>query len=196
MTDTTPAPLAREAWLTAAVDALRPLFTEVGAQVPARVRVTVGFPGGRGPKTRTIGQCWSTAAVADGVSTMFISPVLDDPVIILSTLVHEMVHAVDDCKNGHKKPFATIATAVGLTGKMTSTVAGDALRERLAAIADDLGPMDHGAINPNVGRKVQSTRMLKVECGDCGCVIRMTRKWLDDAGAPTCACGTRMQEVG
>lgn len=42
--------------------------------------------------------------------------------------------------------------------------------------------------------KHQTTRMKRVSCKQCGCLIRMTRKWLDDAGAPTCACGGMMQE--
>ena len=193
MTDTA-TPIAREVWLDAAVAALRPMFDEAGAPVPDRVRVTVGFPGGRGPKTKTIGQCWSTGAVADGVATVFISPVLADPVIILSTLVHELVHAADDCKSGHRARFAAIARAVGLTGKMTSTVATDALAARLTAMAESIGPMDHGAINPRVGVKTQTTRMLKVEC-ECGCVLRMTRRWLDEAGTPTCGCGGAMREA-
>lgn len=191
--DVNQTPVGREEWLNNAVDALRPLFAEVGATVPDRVRVTVGFPGGRGPKTRTIGQCWATGAVADGIPTVFISPVLSDPVIMLSTLVHELVHAVDNCVNGHKRPFARIATAVGLTGKMTATVAGDALRERLESMAEGLGPIDHGALNPSVGLKKQTTRMLKVACPVCGCVIRMTQKWLSEAGTPSCGCGTRME---
>ena len=38
----------------------------------------------------------------------------------------------------------------------------------------------------------QTTRMLKVECPACGCIIRMTSKWLEEVGTPTCGCGTRM----
>ena len=37
-------------------------------------------------------------------------------------------------------------------------------------------------------------RMLKVKCAECGCIVRMTRQWLDQAGAPTCACGAAMAE--
>jgi hypothetical protein len=35
--------------------------------------------------------------------------------------------------------------------------------------------------------------LLKVTC-ECGCVVRMTRKWLDEVGPPTCGCGTAMVE--
>lgn len=36
--------------------------------------------------------------------------------------------------------------------------------------------------------------MLKVTCKECGCAVRMTRKWLDEVGAPTCGCGGGMQQ--
>jgi hypothetical protein len=32
----------------------------------------------------------------------------------------------------------------------------------------------------------QKARLLKAECGDCGYTVRVTRKWVDEAGAPHC----------
>lgn len=34
--------------------------------------------------------------------------------------------------------------------------------------------------------KKQTTRLLKVSCSECGYTARVTRKWLDKAGAPLC----------
>src|SRR5690606_38637603 len=98
------------------------------------VKVSVGWPGGPGRKNCVIGQCWAPAAAADGVSHVFISPVLDDAVRVLDVLAHELVHAInfaegDNC--GHRGRFAKIAKGIGLTGKMTATVAGEELAERL-----------------------------------------------------------------
>src|SRR5690349_10363518 len=118
----------REEWLVAAVEAFRPMFSAlVDEQIPA-VRVSVGWPGGNGRKNAVIGQCWATAASADKVAQLFISPVLDDAVRVLDVLAHEIIHAIDDCQSGHKGRFAKIAKALGLTGKMTATVAGDELK--------------------------------------------------------------------
>lgn len=36
------------------------------------------------------------------------------------------------------------------------------------------------------------SRMLKVECPRCGCVVRMARSWMSRAGMPACGCGARM----
>ena len=52
------------------------------------------------------------------------------------------------------------------------------------------------ALNGASGRKKQTTRMLKVTCAACGCIARMARQWLDEVGAPTCACGGDMAEGG
>lgn len=182
----------REAWLTAAVRDLAPLFDAVGESLPP-VRVSVGWPGGRGRKNAVIGQCWSPDAATDGVAQVFISPTLNDPAVILSTLVHELVHAVDRNTSGHRGRFAKIARAVGLTGKMTATTAGEALAARLTAVAAGLGTFPHAALRSGAdgAHKPQGTRMLKVECPNCGYIVRTTAKWLDQ-GVPTCPCGVHM----
>lgn len=38
--------------------------------------------------------------------------------------------------------------------------------------------------------------MHKVVCVECGCICRMTQKWLDECGSPTCACGSAMYPEG
>ena len=181
----------REAWLMSAVEKLRPLFAEVDEEVPA-VRVSVGWPGGRGKKNSVIGQCWPTGYAGDKVAQLFISPVLDDAGTVLSTLAHELVHAVDDCQSGHKGRFAKVAKGIGLTGKMTATVAGDALKARLDDVGAQLGAFPHARLASPTGAKLgepkQKSRQLKVECSTCGYTARTTRKWLDEVGAPLCPC--------
>lgn len=183
----------REEWLVAAVEALRPLFSALTDETLPAVRVSVGWPGGNGRKNSVIGQCWSTKVAADSVSQLFISPVLDDAVRVLDVLSHELIHAIDDCESGHKGRFAKIAKALGLTGKMTATVAGDELKAQLEEIAAELGEYPHAAlVNPGAGAegpKKQSTRMMKVECAEgSGYKARMTRQWLEEFGAPICPC--------
>lgn len=192
MTETAALPFTtREEWLVAAIDRLAPIFDAVGEQLPT-VRVSVGWPGGRGKKGSVIGQCWSSAASADKVAQLFISPVLADAARVLDVLAHELVHAIDDCESGHKGRFAKIAKGIGLTGKMTATVAGPELKAALDAISVELGPYPHAALalgDGADGPKKQGTRMLKVECAEgSGYVVRMTRKWLDEYGTPKCPC--------
>lgn len=183
---------SRENWLLEAVDIMRPWFEEHGATVPELVRVSVGF--GKRMRKGTIGVCYSSKAASDGVHQLYMSPVLDDAVKVLSTLMHELIHAWDDCKSGHRGEFRRVAVALGLTGKMTATVAGDELVTRLQDVAGKLGPYPHSALNISELGPKQSTRLLKVHAPDCcGMIVRITRKWLDEVGYPFCPCGNEME---
>lgn len=206
--------VTREAWLMAAVEALRPRFAEVGLPLPAAVRVSVGFGHGAKRESATIlGQCWAARATADNVPTVFISPEVDDTARVLDILLHELIHAADDCQSGHKGAFAEAATRLGLEGPMTATTAGIALAADLMTLAATLGDYAHAKLMvpkrtaevpvgpdgrpvPRVhsGPKTQGTRMIKLECPCCGYVARTTRKWLA-LGAPSCPSGTTMLEA-
>jgi hypothetical protein len=184
----------REQWLEAAVNELRPVFKNAGFTIPPRMYVSVGWPssGGTKRKNTTIGQAWSPENSADKVGHIFISPVLDNVVDVLATLVHEVGHIVVGLKHGHKAPFVRFCKAIGLEGKPTATYAGDDLVKTLDALVEKIGDYPHAKLAPSE-RKVQGTRLLKVQCPDCGYTIRVTRKWLDE-GVPTCPCGALMSE--
>lgn len=199
----------REQWLEAAVDQLRPIFAEVkdvflgeerdpdGRHDLPKVRVSVGWPsrGGTSNKGRVIGQCWKTTVAGDGVAQIFLSPILDGEGPVLETLVHELVHAWDDCQAGHKGRFARTARALGLEGKLTATHAGADLAQRFTGVVEAIGSYPHSPLNPfemDKQRKKQSTRMLKLECPSCGYIVRTTQKWLD-LGLPTCPCGQELE---
>lgn len=196
----------RETWLEAAVTGLtRECFRALSIDVPA-VRVSVGWPGGRGNKSSVIGQCWAGSATADNVAQVFISPTLSDAPRVLDVLAHELVHAIVGPGIGHKGEFARVARGIGLTGKMTATVASPELAAKLAALADRLGVYPHAAITADAqgSHPKQTTRMLKCACTNAMCdtydsakgegyVCRTTSKWLDSFGAPVCpSCGYRM----
>lgn len=181
--------VTREQWLNLALDATRTLFAEKGVTVPTDARVSVGFPGG-GSARKRIGECWTRKMSSKGINEIFISPVLKDQFAMLEVLVHEAIHAADDCASGHKKFFRATAKAVGLEGKMTSTHAGAELREWILATIAALPALDHGSLD--LGKRVkQKTLMRKVECPDCGYIVRTTDKWLM-LGLPTCCCGGEM----
>jgi hypothetical protein len=185
--------MTREEWLSLATDRMRlGMFKRCNSVVP-EVRLSVGFPGGaRTSARKAIGQYWPSQAARDGVPQVFISPVLEAPGDVLATLVHELVHAVHPTA-GHKGPFKALALALGLTGKMTATVAGPGLEVQLRVLAEELGPYPHGKLSL-ADRKKQTTRMLKVSCPSCpDYVARMSRKAIE-IGLPTCPCGEQMVE--
>lgn len=190
-------PTTREEWLASAADRLRPAFLSCNGVIPVKVRYSCGWPAGRRGSNshKAIGQCWYPEASADGHVEIFVSPAIDDPVEVLGILVHELVHACLDVKAGHGPRFRKLAVALGLEGKMTATVPGPALRDTLSKLASVIGPYPHAELRRGEAAdkpKKQSTRMIKVECPDCGYLVRTTRQWLSQ-GTPTCVCGARMR---
>jgi hypothetical protein len=183
----------REEWLNALTESFRPAFDNIDNPLPENIRVSCGFPS-RSALSRSrkrIGEAWAPSCSSDKYHETFISPVLEDPVEVGAVLVHELVHHAVGVDKKHGKEFRKCALAIGLTGKMTATVPTDALKERIKEHIGDIGNYPHGGLSGQSPIKKQSTRLLKVEC-ECGCVIRMTQKWLDEVGPPTCGCGKLM----
>lgn len=187
----------REAWLVAAGRELRKVaFPD--HEIP-EFRISVGWPGGRGKKSSTVGQCWNTACADDGLAQVFISPVVKVELEVLRIMVHEMIHAFDNCEHGHRGTFLQIFRAVGMIGKATECEAGPDLSAKLVEIVALLGPYPHAALRSSrpgskVGEKKQKSRQLLVKCSDCGYKARTTRQWLDDVGAPICPCNNEPME--
>jgi hypothetical protein len=177
----------REAWLTELVAEIRPLFLPTGITIPDRVQVSVGFPsrGGAASRNRVIGQCWLRGDEENGSPEVFISPLIDDGAEVAAIMAHELIHAAGIA--GHGPTFRAPALALGLTGKMTATEAGDELAATLGLIVTGLGTYPHDKI-VLAPRGSVGSRLLKVECNDCGYIARVTRKWLSDSGAPLCPC--------
>lgn len=188
----------RETWLRRAVEIIRPYVADrTGHDVPAGLWVSVGFPvtGARsGSRNQRIGECHY--ATADGIPAVFIHPELQDGARVLDVLLHEALHAALPVGTGHGPAFRRAAKACGLAGKPTATIVedGSELAQTVADWWETLGAYPHAAVNTS-SRKKQTTRMLKVECLADGYTVRMTRKWLDEMGAPSCPCGEIMLEA-
>jgi len=184
----------REQWLLAAVQLIKPIFAAKNYLVPDDCQVSCGFAS-TGTKSHHIGQCWSRRSSTNERNQIFISPALGDPVDVLDTLVHELVHAVDNCEHKHGKEFKKIALSIGLEGPMRSAGAGKALRAVLTELAQRLGPYPHGQLKVTHKRKVSSPRP-RARCKDCGFEVPMYKKFLT-FGAPLCPMHkTEMEQVG
>lgn len=192
----------REEWLAQAAAMIEVRYSDVfeehfgkeGRKHLKGIKVSTGFPGSRGLNGKVIGECWASRAAADGKAHhIFISPLLVDPVRVVSTLAHEMVHAADDGESKHKGKFTKAIRGMGLEGKPTATYAGEEFTAFAQDVVAELGDYPHVGLTPVVKEKVQKTYMLKLECPGCGCIVRMTQKWLDEAGAPFC--GTRAHVI-
>lgn len=181
----------REAWLTAATEAISAQLKELGHEVP-KVHVSVGWP--HGGRANTIGQCWPGRTSSDGIGHIFISPVMNDPAQVLHVLAHELVHSINHAngETGHGKEFAAIAKPLGLTGKMTSTVPTEEYAAVLAEVAATLGDYPHGALTPGSVEKngpSRSGKSIKLECaaGE-DFVVSISKSRLEQFGTPICPC--------
>lgn len=176
----------REEWLEQAVVLMRNgMFKDNGTTFPEVVKVATGFPGS-GMKRTTIGVHYPPGMTTNNINQVFISPVLEDSISVLETLVHELVHAATPgVKRAHGKEFGKIARALGLEGKLTATHAGIELRAKLIAMVDTLGPYPHGAIVLRNKTKGVSS-LVKLQCPECEICCRMTNKEYSNYGGPIC----------
>ncbi len=193
-----PAYSTREEWLRAAIKVLDVrVFSKAGYPLPP-VATSVGFPSTMGisKKRRCLGECWKRIASDDGINQIFLNPTLNSAHEVVDVLVHELVHAVDDCASGHGSTFRKICKAVGLTeGTPASAAAGADLVPVIEEICKDIGEFPHATLRPSEHNKKQTTRLRKIECPKCGYTCRITSKWAE-IGMPVCPCGFQRVAVG
>ena len=185
--------ITREEWLVSGVELLQDrVFKQADLEIPNDVKVACGFPSSnaKAGKNQAIGVCHPRSHSEDKVNEIFINPCESDSLRVLDVLAHELIHAIDDCKNGHKKPFKDMAVAVGLTGKMTATVATPELEEILQKMVAEIGKYPHAKIDTSQKKK-QTTRQKKVECSSCEGIFYTSRKHLqalsDYSPCPFCS---------
>jgi len=188
----------REAWLREAAVALNILLARYVPDFPlglAALAVSTGFPkGGR----KRIGECWSRLCAADQQTHhVFVSPELDDAIVVLATLAHEMIHAAVGTDQKHKGEFVKAARALGLEKPWTATTPGARLLYELQSISSDLGPYPHVKLTrpqKAASEKISSTAKYVSTMND-EYVIRMSRRLVDAFGAPRDPDGEEMVEV-
>lgn len=184
----------REAWLDAAQSELkRMFFVPAEKDLPDTVRIGVGWS--KGAKKNSVGWCYKPESADDGSTHIFVSPVLVEPMEILPVLLHELIHAHDRNESKHAGNFRRTWAQFGFVGKPTASSPGLELTDRLRPLAELLGDYPHAKLNPFEKVKTQTTRMLKIACTDagCGCIVRMTKKWVEEVGPPVCGCGAEME---
>jgi hypothetical protein len=178
----------REEWLEAAVEKLKPFFKSYNQTVPENVSVSCGWPGGSNP-LKTIGQCWDFERSKRKHYEIFISPMLDTPLDsrgVLSTLVHELIHAIVGIDKKHKKEFKDVVLRVGLVGRMTSTEASEELLSKLNPISEELGEYPHGSVLPKEkSKKERQKNIVKAHCPQCDYEIKVKKEHLEK-GIPLC----------
>lgn len=121
-------------------------------------------------------------------------------------LLHEIAHAEnkelginDTAGNRHNKKFKRMAEKLGLIVEETHPTAGygitnigesgAAFLEKIAFKRELFAMARLGSVVP---RPAPGSRLVKVECPDCGYTARVTQKWIA-RGLPTCPCGSNIR---
>lgn len=182
------AKMTREEYLTIAAMYFydEVIMPATNAPRPA-IKVSVGWPYGSRGGAKTIGQCFTKECSNGEHNEIFITPAVRDTKHALETLIHEQVHAVDNCASGHKGAFAKLARAIDLQGKLTQTHAGEELSEVIQCFIADHGELPHITMDdPTQGKAKPGSRMRKLSCRACGAVWRMSSKWAEQANICPC----------
>ena len=130
---------SRDVWLAQAVDALRWICSRSGLEVPP-LMVASGQVSVQKDGRPVRAECSPSWVSVEGLPLVIVGEHLSDPVEILGCLLHEMIHAADDCLDGHGDWFRGWARALGLEGDVRSTQLGRQLRNRLSRLCIGLGP--------------------------------------------------------
>jgi len=178
----------RESWLRAATDEIRPYFEKLGYRLPDKIRFAIAFTS-TGKRGRIPIECWYPESSADQHFEIIIRADISEPLDALNRLVPVLVHTLLPSSVRYGKEYKAIAVRIGLEGPMRHATATPILKERLQAIANNLGPFPHAMLNfgsVSNAEKKQPARMLKAECSKtCGYTIRLSEKWAR-AGLPVC----------
>lgn len=164
----------REEWLVNVGQYMAETILQ-GVPVPEDWRVSCGWaPGSR---KNTLGVCLMRSESEAAVNEIFISPHISDSLTAAGILLHELIHAADDGRSGHRGDFAKWARMAGFRSPLTELHPSETLRGHLEEVVSVWGDYPHAAIVRRDVKK-QTTRMLKVECGDCHLVFRASREAL------------------
>ena len=196
----------RESWLDDVAGRLRPAFAQLGAPLPGRLRIAIGFPS-TGRRAKATGECWDSTASADGTFEILVRPDLAEaegalglPVAV--ALARELIHAAVGIQAGMGPGYRKVALGIGLTGPMRATSPGPAFLALIAPVLQAAGSLPHARLQADkeaaaavqdakdapitTSPRKQASRHVKCACSTCGYVARTARKWLDQAGPPHC----------
>lgn len=174
------APITREQWLNECGEMIldeiiRPVWN---VRKNLKVKISVGFAPDTKSTSKTIGVCLPSAFSNEAFNEIYISPVINESLRVLDVLTHELIHAVDDCKSGHKGDFVSLMHKTGLEGKPTATTASPELTQKLSEYVGLFGHIPHAKVDLRAKPK-QLNRNIKVLCASCGFKFNTSRTQID-----------------
>lgn len=174
----------REAWLTKVGTAMQGWFVDLGFPLPA-FEIRTGFPS-VGRRSPNITESWTQD---DGASyVIFVRPDRSDSIEVAAAVAFQLCRIAVGERDSHGYLFRHLAISIGLKGTKSESPPGTLFKELAKPLLENAGPLPSPDITPTDQEKKtrQTTRLVKVACEECGYVVRVSRKWLDDVGPPLC----------
>lgn len=133
--------------------------------------------------------------------TVFISPLIKEPIHILAAITHELIHAYETMSSRHSKQFKLKAEEVGFVDKKTDYQMSDILESTLNGVLEKLiaahGEWPGVAITTPAKKdseeKEKKTNTVVYFYPECGFELKTSKKSAEEhPGMPTCVCGCKM----
>ena len=158
----------REEWCEAIAARLIPQLEAVGIQPigdDRQVRFAIA-PLGR----TTLGVCYGSSKSVDGDTNLITINSDADSMELTRTLIHELLHAFDDCKSGHRGRWKKWAETIGISrcGHDMDGLAEQMCQEAFALVGE---PVKHRQTQSKDKQRPPS--QVKFECLLCGLHIHM-----------------------
>ncbi len=168
----------REEWAERIVVALFPMLVDEGITPVGNdrgVRIAIApLPASK------LGVCYSANKSRDGsVNIITLSTAEADPAALVHTLLHELWHAFDDCRSGHRNRWKRWANHIGIEIRGTDVRGPIAARMVNQALAEVGVPLSH-VVTVYERDKARSSQV-RFECPKCGIHVHMPLKLADDA---------------
>lgn len=189
----------REEWLKAFGELAQPVIEEAAGVTLPEWRASCGFPFAHGKRNDDqLGQTFDAKQSRDGHAEIFIHPVLSEASAVAHVMVKQLLHAALP-EAGLSRTFQTAAGALGFIAPFETPTPTETTRAWINTLLDELPAYPHARLEataaPVLKPAKQTNRYVKTECTHCGYTARVTRKWLNEKGAPLCPDHGRMEIV-
>lgn len=143
---------------------------------------------------KVLGNCKNRAYdIADMTNEIIIDSSLGelDSYLVVQVLLHELIHAFDDCESGHGKRFFKMASSCGFEPPFKVLKASESLEVLAEKLVEKWGFLPHSGTKEVQKSKSKKARSKKLLCINCDFQARVSALWMDkinfsNAFCPVC----------
>ena len=186
----------REEWLRAFGELAQPVIEGASGVTLPEWRASCGFPFSHGKKNDDqLGQTFDAKQSRDGHAEIFVHPVLSEASAVAHVMVKQLLHAAMP-EAGLSRVFQVAAGKLGFQAPFDVPTPTETTRAWISALLEELPAYPHARLEataaPVLKPAKQTNRYVKTICTHCGYTARLSRKWLNEKGAPLCPDHGRM----